>query len=146
ASLRRVPQPRFLGARADAPTCEPARGLPAQGDARVRERPAHRLRRRDDAGARRPARRSTGRPRSFPRALRFGTGGLPGSDTVDAAAVVSFRTDREDAAVNGFWIVGAAINVIALAVVLAWAVRTWKQTDDARRRRSHESRGVEPDS
>lgn len=47
---------------------------------------------------------------------------------------------------NGFWIVGAAINVIALAVVLAWAVRTWKQTDDARRRRSHESRGVEPDS
>ncbi|MCD6682167.1 MAG: hypothetical protein LT102_16245 [Burkholderiaceae bacterium] len=33
---------------------------------------------------------------------------------------------------NGFWITGIAINLIALVVVVAWAVRAWKQADAAR--------------
>lgn len=34
--------------------------------------------------------------------------------------------------VNGFWIVGIAINVIALVLMLAWAVRAWRQGNAAR--------------
>ncbi len=45
---------------------------------------------------------------------------------------------------NGFWITGIAINLIALVVVIAWAVRAWKQTDAARR--IPERRAEDPDS
>lgn len=47
---------------------------------------------------------------------------------------------------SGFWITGIAINVIALVVVLAWAVRAWKQADAARRPPTDASQGVDPDS
>ncbi|MDT3679748.1 MAG: hypothetical protein ROZ64_13055 [Burkholderiaceae bacterium] len=45
---------------------------------------------------------------------------------------------------NGFWITGIAINLIALVVVIAWAVRAWKQADAARR--NAERPGADPDS
>jgi hypothetical protein len=45
--------------------------------------------------------------------------------------------------VNGFWITGIAINLIALVIVLAWAVRAWKQADAARRPRDGKTPGVE---
>lgn len=36
---------------------------------------------------------------------------------------------------TGFWIAGIAINLIALAVVLVWAVRAWRESDAHRRAR-----------
>jgi len=47
---------------------------------------------------------------------------------------------------NGFWITGIAINLVALAVVLGWAVRAWKQADAARRRPDGRPGGSERDS
>ncbi|MBW7924616.1 MAG: hypothetical protein H3C59_07710 [Burkholderiaceae bacterium] len=47
---------------------------------------------------------------------------------------------------NGFWIAGIAINVIALGVVLRWAVRAWKQADAPRRPHADTRQGVDPDS
>lgn len=34
-----------------------------------------------------------------------------------------------------FWIAGIAINVIAMAALIAWARKAWKHADDERRRR-----------
>lgn len=45
---------------------------------------------------------------------------------------------------NGFWIAGIAVNLIALVVVIAWAVRAWKQADAAQRLPGR--RGADPDS
>lgn len=45
---------------------------------------------------------------------------------------------------NGFWIAGIAVNLIALAVVLAWAVRAWRQSDAARRTPDDTARDVDP--
>lgn len=47
---------------------------------------------------------------------------------------------------NGFWIVGIVINLTALAIVLAWAVRAWKQADAARRQADEPRQGIDPDS
>ena len=47
---------------------------------------------------------------------------------------------------NGFWITGIAINLVALAAVLVWAVRAWKQADAARDPGSETRQEVERDS
>jgi len=47
---------------------------------------------------------------------------------------------------SGFWIAGIAVNLIALVIVLAWAVRTWKQADASRRPHADAPQGVDPDS
>ncbi|HEY0877626.1 MAG TPA: hypothetical protein VGE10_04175 [Zeimonas sp.] len=47
---------------------------------------------------------------------------------------------------NGFWIAGIAINLVALVAVLGWAVRAWKQADAPRQRHDAKAQGVEPDS
>jgi uncharacterized membrane protein len=48
--------------------------------------------------------------------------------------------------VNGFWISGIAINLLALVAVAFWAVRAWRQGDAARRPPADASQGVDPDS
>lgn len=48
--------------------------------------------------------------------------------------------------VNGFWIAGIAINLLALVAVAFWAVRAWRQADAARRPAGDASQGVDPDS
>lgn len=42
--------------------------------------------------------------------------------------------NRKDANVNGFWIAGIAINIVGLAVVVAWALKAWRQAGDGRKR------------
>ncbi len=47
---------------------------------------------------------------------------------------------------NGFWIAGIAINLLALVALGFWAVRAWKQADAARRLHADARQGVDPDS
>lgn len=37
---------------------------------------------------------------------------------------------------NAFWIAGIAINGVALAAVVFWARKAWKQADEERRNRN----------
>lgn len=47
---------------------------------------------------------------------------------------------------NGFWIAGIAINLLALVAVACWAVRAWKQADAPHRPHADARQGVDPDS
>src|SRR6185369_5801086 len=67
-TVRVLPQPRFLGPRADAAPGPSARGLSAEVDARVPARHAHRVRCGHDGGAARAERRRSAGPRALLRA------------------------------------------------------------------------------